>query len=60
MSDESIKNSFTPDNSFNLKWIDGYPLPKLKVTGNCLRQGEIVIGNCLLGAVKLRKNSDPE
>ena len=23
---ESIKNPCTPDNNFNLKWIDGYPV----------------------------------
>ena len=60
MWDKSMKNPSTPDNKFNLKWIDGYPLPKVKVIGNCLRQGETVIGNCLFGAVKLTKNSDPE
>lgn len=38
MSEESIKNQCISDNSFALKWIDGYPLRKMKFNGNYLKQ----------------------
>ena len=38
MSEESIENSSTSDNSFAPKWIDDYTLPELKFNENSLRQ----------------------
>ena len=38
MSEESLKNPSTPDNSFDPKGIVVYPLSKVKFNGNCLKQ----------------------
>ena len=41
MSEEIMKNPSTSDNSFVLKWIKGYQLPKIKFNGNCLKQDSV-------------------
>ena len=42
MSEETIKNLSTPDNSLAPKWIDKYRLPEVKFNGNCLKKDKIL------------------